>query len=128
MADSGLPRGGGANSPGRAPTYDFGKLSQNPHEIERIWTRGDLRVRLCFHRSVSIHRGRVKGKAINFTSLRTSSGQASQPYETVQNVTFSSPSEGGRKAQGENHQSLAVKGERHPTCGLELNPGHSGGR
>ena len=44
-----------------------------------------------------------------------------------QNGTISSPSEGGRKPQGENHQALAVKGERHPTCGLdsESNPGRS---
>ena len=30
-------RGGGANSPGGAPTYDFDKISQKMHEIERIW-------------------------------------------------------------------------------------------
>ena len=44
--------------------------------------------------------------------------------------TISSPSEGGRKPQGENHQALAVKGERHPTCSLksESNPGCSGER
>ena len=48
-------------------------------------------------------------------SRRTSSGQASRPYETVLIGTISSPSEGGRKPQGENHQALAVKGERHPT-------------
>ena len=42
---------------------------------------------------------RVKGKveAIDFTSLRTSSGQARWPYETVPNGTISRPSEGGRK-------------------------------
>ena len=61
-------------------------------------------------------------------SPRTSSGQASWPYETVPNGTISSPSEGGRKPRGENHQALAVKGERHTTCGLELNPGRSGER
>ena len=38
MADPGFPRGGGANSPGGAPTYDFAKISQKLHEIERIWT------------------------------------------------------------------------------------------
>ena len=71
-----------------------------------------------------------KGKAIDFTSPRTSSGQASWPYETVPNGTISSPSEGGRKPQGENHQALAVKGERHPTCSpeSESNPGCSGER
>ena len=37
MADPGFPRGGGANSPGGAPTYDFAKFSQKLHEIERIW-------------------------------------------------------------------------------------------
>ena len=57
-----------------------------------------------------------------------SSGQASQPYETVSIGTISSPSEGGKKPQGENHQALAVKGETHPTCGLESNPGRSGQR
>ena len=40
VADPGLPRGGGANSPGGAPTYDFAKFSQKLHEIERIWTPG----------------------------------------------------------------------------------------
>ena len=71
-----------------------------------------------------------KGKAADFPSPRTSSGQASWPYEMVPNRTISSPSEGGRKPQGENHQALAVKGERHPTCGLdsESNPGRSGER
>ena len=34
-------------------------------------------------------------------SPRTSSGQASSPYETVPNGTISSPSEGGRKPRGE---------------------------
>ena len=38
VADPGFPRGGGANSPGGAPTYDFAKFSQKLHEIERIWT------------------------------------------------------------------------------------------
>ena len=28
----------GANSPRGAPTYDFAKISQKLHEIERIWT------------------------------------------------------------------------------------------
>ena len=69
----------------------------------------------------------VKGKAIDFTSPRTSSGQASWPYETVSIRTISSPAQGGRKPQEENHQALVVKGERHPTCGLESvsNPGSS---
>ena len=40
MVDPGFPRGGGANSPGGAPTYDFAKISQKLHEIERIWTPG----------------------------------------------------------------------------------------
>ena len=60
-------------------------------------------------------------KGIDFTSPRTS-----QPYETVPIGIILSPSDGGRKHQGENHQALAVKGERHPTCSLELNAGHSG--
>ena len=37
---SGFPRGGGANSRGGAPTYDFAKFSRKLHEIERIWTPG----------------------------------------------------------------------------------------
>ena len=40
VADPGFPRGGGANSPGGAPTYDFAKFSQKLHEIERIWAPG----------------------------------------------------------------------------------------
>ena len=39
VADPGFPRGGGANSPG-VSTYDFAKISQKLHEIERIWTLG----------------------------------------------------------------------------------------
>ena len=35
VTDPGFHRGGGANSPG-APTYDFAKISQKLHEIERI--------------------------------------------------------------------------------------------
>ena len=38
VTDPGFPRGGGANSPGWAPTCDFAKISQKLHEIERIWT------------------------------------------------------------------------------------------
>ena len=41
VADPGFPRGGGANSPGGAPTYDFAKFSQKLHEIERIWIGGE---------------------------------------------------------------------------------------
>ena len=40
VADPGFPRGGGANSPGGAPTYDFANFSRKLHEIERIWTPG----------------------------------------------------------------------------------------
>ena len=40
VADPGFPRGGGANSPGGAPTYDFAKISPKLHEIEIIWTPG----------------------------------------------------------------------------------------
>ena len=36
----GFPRGGGANFPGGALTYEFAKFSQKLHEIERIWTPG----------------------------------------------------------------------------------------
>ena len=43
VADPGFPRGGGANSPGGVPTYDFAKISQKVHEIERIWTPGGVR-------------------------------------------------------------------------------------
>ena len=49
VADPGFPRGGGANSPGGAPTYDFAKFPQKPHEIERIWTpRGDARPKFYY--------------------------------------------------------------------------------
>ena len=45
VADLGFPRGGGANSQGGAPTYDFAKFSQKLHEIERIWApRGGAHV------------------------------------------------------------------------------------
>ena len=44
VADPGFPRGGGANSPGGAPTYEFVEFSQKLHEIERISTpRGGAR-------------------------------------------------------------------------------------
>ena len=36
VADPGFPRGGGANS----LTYNFPKISQKLHGIERIWTPG----------------------------------------------------------------------------------------
>ena len=41
VADPGFPHGGGANSPrvGGA-TYDFAKMSQKLHEIEKIWSPG----------------------------------------------------------------------------------------
>ena len=85
-------------------------------------------VDICFH--FSLRHRRVKDEAIDFTSPRASSGQASQLYEMVPIGTISSPSKGGRKPQGDNHQALAVKGEWHPTCGLELesNPGRIGER
>ena len=44
VADPGFPRGGGANSPGGAPTYEIAKFSEKLHEIERIWTPGGGRV------------------------------------------------------------------------------------
>ena len=49
VADPGFPRGGGANSPGGgAPTYDFAKISQKLHEIERIWAPGGAcKILLC---------------------------------------------------------------------------------
>ena len=37
MADPGIPRGGGANTPGEATKYEFAIFSQKLHEIERIW-------------------------------------------------------------------------------------------
>ena len=49
VADPGFSRGAGANSPGGAPTYDFGKISQKLHEIERIWTpREDARPKFYY--------------------------------------------------------------------------------
>ena len=38
-AGPGFPVGGGANPPG-TPTYDFAKISQKLHEIEKILDRG----------------------------------------------------------------------------------------
>ena len=38
-ADPGFPVGGGADSLGGGPTYDFVKLSQKLHEIEKILGR-----------------------------------------------------------------------------------------
>ena len=39
----------GANSPRGAPTYDFAKISQKLHEIERIWTpRGAARPKFYY--------------------------------------------------------------------------------
>ena len=49
VADLGFPQGGGANSPGGAPTYDFAKFSQKLHEIERIWApRGGARPKFYY--------------------------------------------------------------------------------
>ena len=46
VADPGFARGGGANSPGGVPTYDFAKFFQKLHEIERIWAPRGGRVSL----------------------------------------------------------------------------------
>ena len=40
VADPGFPQGGGANSWGGAPTYNFAKISRKLHEIERSWMPG----------------------------------------------------------------------------------------
>ena len=40
VADPRFPRGGGANSQGGSPTYEFAKISQKLHEIERILDPG----------------------------------------------------------------------------------------
>ena len=39
VADPGFPEEG-APTPRGVPTYDFAKISQKLHEIERIWTGG----------------------------------------------------------------------------------------
>ena len=54
-----------------------------------------------------------EGKVIDFTLPRTSSGQASRPYETVPIGTILSPSEGGTKPLRENHQTWRVKDISH---------------
>ena len=36
----------GAPTPGGGPKYDFAKISQKPHEIERIWTEGASKILL----------------------------------------------------------------------------------
>ena len=41
-------------TPRGAPTYDFAKLSQKLHEIERIWTRGGARVPRARLRSATV--------------------------------------------------------------------------
>ena len=40
VVDPGFHQGWSANSPGGVPTYDFAKVLQTLHEIERIWTSG----------------------------------------------------------------------------------------
>ena len=60
VADPGFPRGGGANSPGGAPTYDFVKNSQKLREIERIWAPGEgegrtSKILLCRSATVILH-------------------------------------------------------------------------
>ena len=53
MADPGFPRGGGANSPGGAPTYDFANFPRKLHEIERIWTPGGGASKILLCRSAT---------------------------------------------------------------------------
>ena len=55
VVDTGFPRGGGANSPGGAPTYDFAKFSQKLHEIERIWTPGGRASKILLCRSATAY-------------------------------------------------------------------------
>ena len=40
VADPGFPRGGGANSPGGAPTYDFAKFSKNWMKLKEFGPPG----------------------------------------------------------------------------------------
>ena len=129
-ADPGFPVGVGAKPPGGGANIQFCKFPRNTTwNWEILGCRGDATGAPPLRSATVLTLGvGKKGKAIDFTSPRTSSGQASWPYETVPNGKISSPFEGERKPEGENHQALAVKGERHPTCGLELNPGHSGER
>ena len=47
--------GGGANSPGGVPTYDFAKFSQKLHEIERIWTPGGRASKIFLCRSATVN-------------------------------------------------------------------------
>ena len=44
VADPGFPRGGGANSPGVAPTYEFAKFSQNCMKLKEFGPPGGARV------------------------------------------------------------------------------------
>ena len=44
VADPGFPRGGGANSQGGAPTYDFVNFRRKLHENEEILAAGGARV------------------------------------------------------------------------------------
>ena len=47
VADPGFPQGGGANSRGGGPTYNFAKFSQKLHGIERILTWGGWHLSLA---------------------------------------------------------------------------------
>ena len=53
VGDPGFPRGGGINSPGGAPTYNFVKFSQKLYEIERIWTPGGCTSKILLCRSAT---------------------------------------------------------------------------
>ena len=41
VVDPGFPRGGGANSPGGAPTYDFAKNPKNCMKLKEFWPPGE---------------------------------------------------------------------------------------
>ena len=57
---------------------------------------------------------KVKSFILHHPEQGLATGQVSRPNEMVPIRTISTPSEGGRKPQGENHQALAVKGEDIP--------------
>ena len=68
VADPGFPRGWCANSRG-APTYNFAKISQKLHEIERILTTGDV-PRAPLSSATDIAESGIKMKAFKPIPLR----------------------------------------------------------
>ena len=96
------------------------EIPDTPPEVVRDSIPASLPTVFVMNTAKQVCSSSVKVKPpSHVTSPRTSFGQDIWPYEMVPSGTISSPSAGERKPQGENHQALAVKGIRHPTCGPE---------